>query len=154
MADDPAEAGAPGTRDSIRIYEDERIRVTWDAPRCIHSAVCLNQLPAVFDVDARPWIDLSGADADAIAATIRACPSGALGYDGPTVEPEVPDEPTTIDVRPDGPLLMRGNITLQAPGGSPRHEFRVALCRCGESQNKPFCDNSHLATEFRDRSRP
>ena len=154
MAEDPVEAGRPRTRDVTRVYEDERIRVAWDATLCIHTAICLQQLPTVFDVTARPWIDLSGADAEAIARTVRACPTGALRYEGSGVAPEVPDDPTTVDVRPNGPLLVRGRVEVRAPGGEPRQEYRVALCRCGASENKPFCDNSHRAIGFRDSSRP
>ena len=154
MADDPAEAGAPASRDRTRVYEDERIRVTWDPSLCIHTAICLRQLPAVFDVDARPWIDLAGAEAEAIAATVRACPTSALRYDGSALVPEVPDDPTTIDVRPNGPLVVRGRLSIRSPGGEARELTRVALCRCGASENKPYCDNSHRAVGFRDSSRP
>ena len=154
MAGDPTEAGVPRTRDATRTYENTQIRVIWDATLCIHTAICLERLPSVFDVQARPWIDLAGADPEDIAAAIRACPTGALRYDGPGVAPEAPDEPTTIDVRPNGPLVVRGRITLQGPGGEPRQACRVALCRCGASENKPFCDNSHRAIGFRDGSRP
>lgn len=154
MADDPVEAGAPATRDETRSYEDDRIRVVWDATLCIHTGICLQRLPRVFDVNARPWINLTGADAEQIAATVRACPTSALRYDGPAVAPEVPDETTTVDVRPNGPLILRGRLNLTAPGGSPRAEYRAALCRCGASQNKPYCDNSHRAIGFRDNSRP
>jgi uncharacterized Fe-S cluster protein YjdI/CDGSH-type Zn-finger protein len=151
MASDPSEAGAPRTRDAIRVYENERIRVLWDATLCIHTAICLKRLPSVFDVDARPWIDASGADAEDIASTIRACPTGALRYDGDGVAGEVPDEPTTVEVRPNGPLYLRGRLRVQGPGGRDgRDEYRVALCRCGESENKPFCDNSHRLVGFRD----
>ena len=144
MADDPAEAGTPRTKDVTRVYEDDRIRVVWDASRCIHTAICLQRLPSVFDVRARPWIDLAGASADDIAAAIRACPTGALRYDGIAIPDEVPDDPTTVDVRPNGPLFVRGRLRLRAPGGQlEQDETRAALCRCGASENKPFCDNSH-----------
>ena len=154
MAEDPVEAGKPRTRDVTRTYESEHIRVVWDATLCIHTAICLQRLPAVFDVTARPWINVDGADVESIAATIRACPTGALRYEGGGVAAETPDEPTTVDVRPNGPLLVRGRLSLQAPGSQPREEYRVALCRCGASENKPFCDNSHRAVGFRDASRP
>lgn len=151
MADDPVEAGSPRTRDVTRVYDDGRIRVVWDATLCIHTAICLQRLPSVFNVEARPWINLSGADAEEIAATIRACPTGALRYEGHTVEPEVPDEPTTVEVRPNGPLFVRGRLRLRsASGRDERDETRVALCRCGASENKPFCDNSHRVIGFRD----
>lgn len=150
MAEDPNEAGQPRTRDVARVYGDERLRVLWDASLCIHTGICLRQLPAVFDVKARPWIDPAGASSADIAATVRACPTGALRYDGDGVEPEEPENPTTVEVRPNGPLFLRGRIRIQGPGGrSARDETRVALCRCGASENKPFCDNSHRLIEFR-----
>lgn len=151
MAEDPSEAGAPRTRDATRVYDDGRLQVEWDATRCIHTAICLQRLPAVFDVHARPWIDLGSGQPEEIAATIRACPTGALRYAGPAVPPEAPDEPTTVEVRPNGPLFLRGRLILQGPGraGAGREETRLALCRCGASENKPYCDNSHRLIEFR-----
>ena len=153
MAEDPTQAGTPRTRDVTRTYETERIRVLWDATRCIHTAICLNALPGVFDVRARPWVDLSGGDATDVAAAVRACPTGALRYEpvDDSVAPEAPDEPTTIDVRPNGPLFVRGRVRLTSPGGEALEgEYRVALCRCGASENKPYCDNSHRLIGFRD----
>jgi uncharacterized Fe-S cluster protein YjdI len=151
MADDPAEAGTPRTRDLTRTYDGGPIRVLWDATLCIHTAICLQRLPQVFDVHGRPWVDLTGAEPDDIAATIRACPTGALRYEGDGVPAENPDVPTTIEVRPNGPLFVRGRVRVQAPGGRLLAEqHRAALCRCGASENKPYCDNSHRLIGFRD----
>ena len=150
MAENPVEAGAPRTRDVTRTYDNDRIRVFWDATRCTHTAICLRNLPRVFDVGSRPWIDLDGAEPEEVAATVRKCPTGALAYVGETVPDEVPDEPTTVVVRPHGPLYIRGRVRIQRPGEEATEETRVALCRCGESQNKPYCDNSHLQVGFRD----
>jgi uncharacterized Fe-S cluster protein YjdI/CDGSH-type Zn-finger protein len=144
MADDPGEAGTPRTRDVTRVYDDGRIRVLWDATLCIHTAICLQQLPQVFDVRARPWVDLAGEKPEDIAATIRACPTGALRYEGDGVAAERPEEPTTIEVRPNGPLFVRGRVRVQGPGGRLiTEQHRVALCRCGASENKPYWNNSH-----------
>jgi CDGSH-type Zn-finger protein len=51
---------------------------------------------------------------------------------------------------PDGPLLVRGPALLaRADGGAiPRRRTTVALCRCGASAIKPFCDGSHKAVGF------
>lgn len=148
MVDDPAEAGAPRTKDATRVYDDGRIRVMWDATLCIHTAICLRRLPEVFDVQARPWIDLGGAAAEEIAATIRACPTGALVYAGGGVDPEVPDDPTIVTVRPNGPLFVRGRVRIERPDHDPVEHTRAALCRCGASENKPYCDNSHRLVGF------
>lgn len=151
MADDPTEAGEPRTRDTTRVYESDGIRVIWDATLCIHTGICLRALPSVFDVHARPWVDLDGALATDVAATIRACPTGALRYEPKgDLEDEKPDEPTIVEVRPNGPLYVRGRVEVIAPGGRQVTEGpRMALCRCGASENKPFCDNSHRLVGFR-----
>ena len=139
-------------KDNLRHYTDEAIDITYDAERCIHAAECVRGLPEVFDTSRRPWILPSGASADAIAAVIERCPTGALHYtrrDGGA--PEMPPEQTTIAPVPGGPLYVRGLIQLRSADGSLIVEdTRVALCRCGQSENKPFCDNSHIGTHFDD----
>jgi CDGSH-type Zn-finger protein len=52
---------------------------------------------------------------------------------------------------PDGPLIVRGRFVITGPDGQPVPAGRktVALCRCGMSANKPFCDGSHTRTGFR-----
>jgi uncharacterized Fe-S cluster protein YjdI len=134
-----------------RAYENSDIRVFFDRDRCIHSAHCLRGLPSVFDTDAKPWINVDGADAAQVASTIRTCPSGALRYETirPDVQTEVGDEPTTVEIRPGGPLYIRGQIRLTRPGGDEIAVTRAALCRCGASENKPFCDNSHQKVGFK-----
>lgn len=51
---------------------------------------------------------------------------------------------------PDGPLRVRGRIRLELPNGDTVSTTRVALCRCGASQDKPFCDDKHVDAGFRD----
>jgi uncharacterized Fe-S cluster protein YjdI len=103
-------------KDTLRHYTSEAIDITYDARRCIHAAECVSGLPAVFDTDRRPWILPSGASADAIAAVIERCPSGALHYtrrDGGA--PESPTGQTVITPEPGGPLYVRGLIQLRSP---------------------------------------
>jgi uncharacterized Fe-S cluster protein YjdI/CDGSH-type Zn-finger protein len=136
----------------MRHYRGETIDVTYDAKRCIHAARCVRGLPAVFDTRRRPWILPSAAGADAIAEVIARCPSGALHFtrsDGGA--DEAPDVPTTVVPVPNGPLYVRGRLELRSADGTVSvEETRAALCRCGRSENKPFCDNSHYAAAFRD----
>lgn len=152
MAMNPLEAGTPRTKGATRSYKTDEIRVHWDATRCIHTAYCLNLLPSVFNVEAQPWVDLSGAQASKIAATVRACPTGALRYEGSeNLKEEEPDDPTTVEVRPNGPLFLRGRLHVKGPGGKAMaEEYRIALCRCGASKNKPYCDASHRLIGFHD----
>lgn len=60
-------------------------------------------------------------------------------------------EPATITAYPDGPLLVRGEIDLVDAEGEPieRHRRTIALCRCGLSAIKPFCDGTHKPAGFR-----
>ncbi|MBC7852355.1 MAG: CDGSH iron-sulfur domain-containing protein [Pirellulaceae bacterium] len=59
---------------------------------------------------------------------------------------------TTITLRDNGPLLVQGPITVIDAAGNqfqlPDNKPAVALCRCGQSKNKPFCDGSHKACNF------
>ncbi|WP_286277053.1 CDGSH iron-sulfur domain-containing protein [Naasia aerilata] len=52
---------------------------------------------------------------------------------------------------PDGPFLVRGDVDIVLPDGTPvpRTRKTVALCRCGLSTIKPFCDGTHRASGFR-----
>ncbi len=127
-----------------REYTGERITVRYDVRRCMHAAECVNAgLTAVFDNRRRPWVDPDGADPDKIVDVVERCPSGALSYvraDGPAESPE----PTVIRPQPGGALFVRGDVRLRGPDGAELPcEPRVALCRCGRSKNKPFCDYSH-----------
>ncbi|WP_372469025.1 CDGSH iron-sulfur domain-containing protein [Microbacterium maritypicum] len=60
-------------------------------------------------------------------------------------------EPPSITPYPDGPLLVRGAVELRTADGEPIEPNRrtVALCRCGLSTLKPFCDGTHKAAGFR-----
>ncbi len=137
-----------------RSYETSEIRVRWQPSRCIHSAMCLDALPEVFDTSRLPWVDVTAADADLIAGAIRRCPSGALSYervDGSAGEE--PSVPTTVVPIRNGPLYVRGRIDLRDESGNELDVgYRVALCRCGQSQNQPFCDLTHRRLGFRSRA--
>jgi CDGSH-type Zn-finger protein len=58
---------------------------------------------------------------------------------------------TTITPYEDGPLIIRGDFEMLTPDGTPIEPRRatVALCRCGKSAIKPFCDGTHKAVNFR-----
>lgn len=60
------------------------------------------------------------------------------------------DIPNELLVTSGGPLKMTGNITLINEDGSVTHANNLNLCRCGGSQNSPFCDERHLDIEFLD----
>lgn len=67
----------------------------------------------------------------------------------------MPEPAVVIKVRDDGPLKVTGPVTVVDADGTPfaLPEGPVALCRCGRSQAKPFCDRSHRDVAFRDAGR-
>ena len=70
-------------------------------------------------------------------------------------KPQAMDEATITPYR-DGPLLVRGPFKLQDQDGNEIDPGRetVALCRCGKSRMRPFCDGSHKVVRFRAPSAP
>jgi len=137
-------------KEKIYRFEDDTIEVTWDKHRCIHAKECIHNLPDVFDVNNRPWIQPDKASADTIAETIMKCPTGALHYKrkDESAEEPVPDS-NELRLSENGPVYMHGNITVEdAEGNVVLSDTRMALCRCGASSNKPLCDNSHLDAGF------
>jgi CDGSH-type Zn-finger protein/uncharacterized Fe-S cluster protein YjdI len=146
------DAAAAATPAAGKRYTSDTITVTFDGARCIHAAECVRGLPAVFDTRRRPWILPTAATAEEIAAVIERCPTGALHYvrsdGGPAEEP---DARNTLGVQARGPYYTRGKLrVLTAQGELYLQDVRIALCRCGQSQYKPFCDNSHIAAGFDD----
>jgi CDGSH-type Zn-finger protein len=80
----------------------------------------------------------------------------AVGHRAPGKENLMSDtgagEPATLIIPyQDGPLIIRGDFRIQAWDGTPIPAGRqtVALCRCGRSALKPFCDGSHARAGFR-----
>lgn len=86
------------------------------------------------------------------------CPSGRLvAWDKKTGQAIEPELPVSIGIIEDpaqgcsGPLWIRGGIQIESADGFEYEvRNRVTLCRCGQSQNKPFCDGTHAAVKFRD----
>lgn len=140
----------------VQTYPAPGITVRFDPNLCSHSAVCLMSLPAVFDVRRRRWVAPEAASPEAVAATIRRCPSGALSYTlegaAAAAEPaeDLPTEPASIRASRNGPLLVQGAFEILDESGEkiPAPD-RVALCRCGGTKNAPFCDGTHRVNGFR-----
>lgn len=133
-------------------FKTDAIAVTWSRARCIHAAACVQGLPEVFEPGQRPWVMPANAAPDQVAAVVKRCPTGALHFqraDGGA--PEGIPERNWGMVSRSGPLFMKGDLRLMsAEGREVLRDTRVALCRCGASKNKPFCDNSHWEVRFRD----
>ncbi len=133
-------------------YTNNEIKVFWNAELCIHSANCVNSLNAVFNPKQKPWINMQAASTEKIISAVNNCPSGALTYkwkDEMEEEKQNEQSLTNIKVNAGGPYLVKGSVVVVDKDGSETiKEGTIALCRCGGSQNKPYCDGSHTNIEF------
>lgn len=138
--------------DKITRYPGQHIDVTWDSRLCIHIGECGYSQGELFVSGRDPWCQPDLVDDDYVRKVIRRCPSGALCYhDKASGDNEKPAKNNTVQVVYNGPLFLRGDLDIEnAPQDMQAVRFRAALCRCGQSKNKPFCDNSHLESGFKD----
>jgi len=146
---------------AVREYATDEIVVGWNSDLCTHSARCFNELREVFDPKARPWVNINGAVGDVIARQVDRCPSGALRWKRqgesswrphPTQDATIPvtvGPRSTVQVMKGGPIRVTGPVAITlADGTVEAHERTVALCRCGHSHGKPYCDGSHARAGF------
>ena len=134
-------------------FRGEKVDVTWDTRLCIHVGECGRAEGELFVGGRDPWCqpDLA-ASANEVVEVCERCPSGALSYirkDGGAAE-QAPGRNVAV-ISNDGPLYISGDLEIDGAGEDmPGVNYRVALCRCGASKNKPFCDNSHREVGFKD----
>jgi uncharacterized Fe-S cluster protein YjdI len=130
----------------MKEYTNGEITIYWYPERCIHSGNCVKGLPRVFDRDRRPWIKMQNASSKEIMKTVDRCPSGALSCKRNKVD-QMPA--SKINVSKNGPLLVEGGCELIDEGGEKiASNGPFALCRCGGSKRKPFCDGTHITIGF------
>jgi CDGSH-type Zn-finger protein len=162
-----ASNGFTGDKDPTRVpyhrdtYDGEQVTVFDNRGVCQHSGFCTDRLNTVFRTDAEPFVAPSGGRMDEIVRAVRDCPSGALGlaFDGHE-QRALADwhgrRYQAVEITRDGPYRITGGLALTGPDGAavPQGEGasreHYALCRCGHSQNKPFCSGMHWYVGFRD----
>jgi CDGSH-type Zn-finger protein len=162
-----AEVGFTSEKDQTRVgdrrdtYVGQQVTILDNRGICQHSGCCSDRLATVFRVGEEPFVAPSGGRMDEIIRAVRDCPSGALSYaiDGVEARGQVDydnkREPA-IEVSKDGPYRITGGIPLtdgdakdeQRNQGASREHY--ALCRCGHSENKPFCSGMHWYVDFKD----
>ncbi|HEX4656929.1 MAG TPA: ferritin-like domain-containing protein [Streptosporangiaceae bacterium] len=147
--------------DRLDTYNGVQVTILDNRGTCQHSGLCTDRLPTAFRVGQEPFVAPSGARADEIVAAVRDCPSGALSLaiDGRAARAQTDwgdaREPA-IEVTKDGPYRVTGGIRLTDAAGADVHRNEgasrehYAVCRCGHSQNKPFCSGMHWYVDFRD----
>jgi len=132
-------------------YPGEQVDVHWNGRLCIHVAECGQANGELFVAGRQPWCIPDTTTPEDVAGVCERCPSGALTYTDKSGHSEQAPAGNTVQVIYKGPLYVRGELAiLGAPDDMPGVRFRTALCRCGHSKNKPFCDNSHEEVGFHD----
>lgn len=139
-------------------YTNGEITVFWQPHKCIHATTCYRELIDVFNPRKRPWVNMDGAPTDEIIRVVKLCPTQALSYrynKDIEVENEVettsdPDMPLAeVRVMEDGPLVIRGSFVLYDIDGKELRQLKISsLCRCGVSNNLPWCDGAHRKVGF------
>lgn len=138
-------------------YTNGEVTVVWKPNTCIHSTLCWKGLIEVFNPREKPWIKMDGAETDKIIEQVRKCPSGALSYylneeaatgSSDKVVAEAANM-LKVEVSPNGPYLIKTEcLIVHSDGREETKTGTVALCRCGASQNKPYCDGHHRKIGF------
>lgn len=135
-------------------YSNGEVTVLWKPHLCIHSGICFRGLPSVFDPRVRPWVNAEGGTTGQIVDQVAKCPSGALSIllnektqsniHSMENNNENYGNEVKIMVMVKGPLIVKGDcIVVDESGNETIKNGQVALCRCGASKNKPYCDGSH-----------
>ena len=120
-----------------------------DRSLCIMAGFCHTRTTSVWDL----FQEDTPARRQVMRQMVENCPSGRIvllrSADGSVDESALAPE---IAVLPGGPLWVRGNLqVIGADGREWEARNRVTLCRCGASNNKPFCDAAHAKIHFDER---
>ncbi len=130
-------------------YRKEDFAILWEPKKCIHAAICVKELPQVYDPNGKPWIQQENASINELKKQIDMCPSGALSYEENKITKTDNNMKTEVELMKNGPLLVKGTIELKSHDGTvTMKEKMTAFCRCGASSNKPYCDGKHKASGF------
>jgi CDGSH-type Zn-finger protein/uncharacterized Fe-S cluster protein YjdI len=140
------------TKKTVFEYPGKTATVYWHRRLCIHVGECGRAQGDLFVAGRDPWCQPDLASNEKVDEVVKRCPTGALTvqFEGGT-SAEQPDPLNSVIVSYNGPLFVRGELSIEgAPEDAPGVAYRAALCRCGKSRNKPFCDNSHESAGFAD----
>lgn len=139
---------------NLFVFPGDDVDVTWDKRLCIHVQECVKAKGELFVTGRKPWGDPNVTDADYVVEVVSRCPTGALTVtrkDGGTGETS--PETNRVVIANNGPLYVTGRLEIDGAADDMEGvKVRAALCRCGDSKNKPFCDNSHEEAGFIDRA--
>lgn len=130
-----------------RVYQGVGVEMYDDVSLCSETGFCGTRFTKV-------WQMIEHCDDPEVRARlvrmVANCPSGRLVVSLSESGLYEPQYAPSVAVVPDGPLWVRGGIPIEAPDGFIYEvRNRVTLCRCGASENKPFCDGKHERIGFK-----
>ncbi|MCF6227510.1 MAG: CDGSH iron-sulfur domain-containing protein [Planctomycetes bacterium] len=146
FTDSKKEGRTPNKVDS---YDGEKVSIQDNRGLCAHAGYCTTNLPSVFKYGEEPWIDPNGASSEEIATVVKQCPAGALAAQIDGQELSGSNAEQNVAYAPNGPYIFGGGCELD--GVEPQKGAtgsKKALCRCGKSLNKPFCNGAHHNVNF------
>lgn len=150
-------AGFSGNRENDKPLHNEReyagkaISVFDNRLICSHAAECVKNLPTVFRLGERPWVSPDNATLEEVISVVEKCPSGALSYSVNDKHQRDFKHSQGIIISKNGPYNVTGSIEIKVEVDlQPPSKEHYALCRCGASKNKPYCDGSHSEADFVD----
>lgn len=152
-----------------REYSNEEITLYWVPGKCVHATTCYRELIEVFNPRKRPWVNMNGAPTEKIIEIVNKCPTEALTYKwkdeaknkelpnlknerlkkDTKIENTIKLSPVTVQVMRDGPLVVQGSFEVfDSNDNKLKTMSMVSFCRCGASNNIPFCDGFHRKIGF------
>ena len=141
-------------------YTNGEITVYWQPGLCIHATTCYRELIEVFNPRKRPWINMNGAATEEIIRVVKLCPTQALSFkynneitgeqkpseqnSNNSIEDNIQGPVAEVRVMKDGPLVLKGSFDfVDSAGHKTERKGIISICRCGESNEMPFCDGMH-----------
>lgn len=130
--------------EKIQTYKGNEITIHFNRSICAGAGKCVDGLPEVFRSGSEEsWIFPNEGTIEKIIQTVKSCPSGALTYE---IHNQIAiDQRVTpkLEIIKNGPYVVEGFTLLACDTPTNASKSKYTLCRCGHSQNKPYCDYSH-----------
>jgi CDGSH-type Zn-finger protein/uncharacterized Fe-S cluster protein YjdI len=134
-------------------YTNGEITVVWKPHLCVHATTCFTELPKVFIPYERPWIKMGGATTEEIMDTVSRCPTQAISYywnNSVALDGNPEEAKTEVSIIKNGPIIIKGSFkVIDVDKNEIITERTTSLCRCGHTKNRPFCDGTHLKSDFK-----
>ena len=133
-------------KEIIQKYKGKQITIIFNRSICAGAGLCVRNFPKIYKNASENWIFPDEESIEEVKKSIKTCPSGALSYELQNDNSREDYEGHKITIIKNGPMNILGKVTLYVDKWSTNANLeKYSLCRCGASQNKPFCDYMHAS---------